>query len=69
MIVLRFNDTSTLVGHLCHLPEEGRKGKKRKIQMKERDREERGTVLKGKKQKKQQELSEDNAAHRKGLIQ
>ena len=48
LIVLGFKDTSTLVGHLCHLPEKGR----REIvveEIKERDREERGTGMKVKK--------------------
>ena len=37
-IVLGFDDTSTLVGHLCSLPEKGRK--ETVDEMKERDREE-----------------------------
>ena len=41
------------MGHLCRLPEKGRKKTEKIVEeMKERDREERGTELKGKKQKK-----------------
>ena len=41
-IVLGFNDTSTLVGHLCRLPEKGRKVIEEIVEeIKERDREER----------------------------
>ena len=51
--MLGFNDTSTLMVILCHLPEKGRKETEEIIEeMKERDREERGTGLKVKKQKK-----------------
>ena len=51
--MLGFNDTSTVVGHLCRLPEKGRKKTEKIVKkMKERDREERGTGTKGKKQKK-----------------
>ena len=53
LIVLGFNDTSTLVGHFVSLPEKGRKEtEKIAEEMKERDREERGTGMKVKKQKK-----------------
>ena len=52
LIVLEFNDTSTLV-ILCLLPEKGRKEIVEIVEeMKERNREERGTGMKGKKQKK-----------------
>ena len=76
LIVLGFNDTSTLEGHfvssprfdwlcwglttrqplrviLCRLPEKGRKEIEERVdEMKERDREERETGMKVKKQKK-----------------
>ena len=45
--VLGFNDTSTIVGHFVSSPREREKRNK----MKERDREERGTGMKVKKQK------------------
>ena len=48
-MVLGFNDMSTLVAHFVLSPREGRKEKE---EMKERNREERGTRMKGKKQKK-----------------
>ena len=49
LIVLEFNDTSIL----CRLPEKGRKEIEEKVEeMKERDREERGTGVKVKKQMK-----------------
>ena len=49
LIVLGFNDTSTLVG----FPEKGRKKIEEIVEdMNERDREERGTGMKVKKQKK-----------------
>ena len=52
-IVLGFNNTSTLVGHLCHLPKKGRKEIEEIVEeMKERDEEERGIGMKVKKQKK-----------------
>ena len=52
--MLGFNDTSTLVGNfvlpptpLPLTPEKGRKEKEERVEeMKERDREERGTVMK-----------------------
>ena len=52
--MLGFNDTSTLVDHfLCRLPEKGRKEIEEIVEdMKERNREERGTGMKVKKQKK-----------------
>ena len=51
--MLGFNDTSILVGHLCRLPEKGRKKTEKIVEeMKEWDREERGTGMKGKKEKK-----------------
>ena len=51
LIVLGFNDTSTLVGHF--VSEKGRKEIEEIVEeMKERNREERGTGMKGKKQKK-----------------
>ena len=56
-IVLGFNDTSILVGHFVHLPEKGRKEIEELVEMNERYRGE-----------WEQELSEDNAARRKGLI-
>ena len=53
LIVLGFNDTSTLEGHFVRLPEKGRKEIEERVEeMKERDREERGTGMKVKKQKK-----------------
>ena len=53
LIVLGFNDTSTSWVILCHLPEKGRKETEEIAEeMKERDREERGTGMKVKKQKK-----------------
>ena len=51
LIVLGFNDTSTLVGHFVSSPKERRK--EIVEEMKERNREERGTGMKEKKQKKQ----------------
>ena len=48
LIVLEFNDTSTLVVILCGLPEKGRK--EIVEEMKERDWEDRGTGMKMKKQ-------------------
>ena len=51
--MLGFNETSTLAGHLCRLPEKGRREIEEIIEeMKERDREERETGMKVKKQKK-----------------
>ena len=50
LIALGFNDTSTLVGYFVSSPEKGRK--EIVEEMKERDREERGTGTKVKKQKK-----------------
>ena len=51
--VLGFNDTSTLVVILCHLPEKGRKEIEEIVEkMKERDREERGAGMRVKKQQK-----------------
>ena len=51
-IIIWFN-MSTLVGHLCRLLEKGRKEIEEIVEeMKERSREERGTGLKVKKQKK-----------------
>ena len=53
LIVLGFNDTSTLVGHLCRLPEIVRKEIEEIVElMKEGDREERGAEINVKKQKK-----------------
>ena len=51
--MLRFNDTSTLMGHFVSSPRK-REKKTEEIaeEMKERDREERGTGMKVKKQKK-----------------
>ena len=53
-IVLGFNDTSTLEGHFVSSPREREKRDRRERveEMKERDREERGTGMKVKKQKK-----------------
>ena len=52
LVVLGFNDTPTLVGRFCHLPEKGRKEIEEIVEeMKERNREERGTGVKVKKQK------------------
>ena len=50
VVVLGFNDMSTLVGHFVLSPEKGRK--EIVEEMKERDREERETEMKVKKQKK-----------------
>ena len=50
--MLGLNDTSTLVGHLCCLPEKGRKEIEEIVEMKVREGEERGTGMKVKKQKK-----------------
>ena len=53
LIVLGFNDTSTLWVILCCLPEKGRKETEEIVEeMKESNREERGTGMKVKKQKK-----------------
>ena len=53
LIVLEFNDMSTLVGHFMSSPEKGRKEIEEIIEeIKVRDREERGTGMKVKKQKK-----------------
>ena len=51
--MLGFNDTSTLVGHFVLLPEKGRKEIEEIVEeMKETIREEIGTGMKVKKQKK-----------------
>ena len=53
LIVLGFNDMSTLEGHFVSSPREREKRDRRRVEeMKERDREERGTGMKVKKQKK-----------------
>ena len=53
LTVLGFNDTSTLWIILCRLPEKGRKEIEEIVEeMKEREREERGTRIKVKKHKK-----------------
>ena len=52
LIVLGFNDTPTLVGHFVLSPREKEKREEIVEEMKERNREERGTGMKGKKQKK-----------------
>ena len=59
LIVLGFNDTSTLEGHFVSSPREREKrdrresrGDEREGQGRKRDREERGTGMKVKKQKK-----------------
>ena len=53
LILLGFNDTSTLGVILCHLPEKRRKEIEEIVEeMKGRDREERGIGMKVKKQKK-----------------
>ena len=52
LIVLGFNNTSTLVGHFVSSPREREKREEIAEEMKERDREERGTGMKVKKQKK-----------------
>ena len=49
VIVLRFNDTSTLV---CQLPGKGRKEIEEIVEEMKEDREERGMGIKVKKQKK-----------------
>ena len=51
LIVLGFNDSSTLVCHFVSSPSE-REKREEIVEMKERDREERGTGMKVKKQKK-----------------
>ena len=51
LIVLGFTDTSTLVGHFVSSPRES-EIEEIVEEMKERGREERGTGMKGKKQKK-----------------
>ena len=51
--MLGFNDMSTLLGHLCRLPEKGRREiEEIEEEMKETDRVERGTGMKVNKQKK-----------------
>ena len=51
--MLGLNDTSTLVGHFVLSPREREKRDRTEIkEMKEKDREERGTGMKGKTQKK-----------------
>ena len=53
LIVLGFNDTSTLMGHFVSSPREREKRDRRDSRRdEERDREERGTGMKVKKQKK-----------------
>ena len=53
LIVLGFNDTSTLVGHFVWSPRDREKRERRDSRRDEReDREERGTGVKVKKQKK-----------------
>ena len=53
LIVLGFNNTSRLVGDiLCCLPQKDVKEIEEIVEMKERDKEERGTGMKVKKQKK-----------------
>ena len=53
LIVLGFNDTSTLVGHFVSSPRDREKRDRRDSRRDEReDREERGTGVKVKKQKK-----------------
>ena len=50
--MLGFNDMSTLVAHFVSSPREREKIEEIVEEMKERNREERGTGMKGKKQKK-----------------
>ena len=53
LIVLGCNDMSTLVGHFVSSPRKGRKEIEEIVEeMKERDRKERGTGMKVKKQRK-----------------
>ena len=52
LIVLGFNDTSTLVGHFVSSPREREKRDRIVEEMKEGDSEERGTGMKGKKREK-----------------
>ena len=69
LIVLWFNDTSTLVGHffVWRLPEKGRKEREEIVEeIKERDREERGTGMKVKKQKKLEMCQYDTDAPTQG---
>ena len=50
--MLGFNNTSTLVGHFCRSPEKRRREIEEIVEeIKERDREERGTGMTVKKQK------------------
>ena len=49
MIVLEFNDTSALVGHIVSSPREREKRDRRDSRGDERDREENGAGMKGKK--------------------
>ena len=50
--MLGFNDTSTLEGHFVSSPRERKKRDRRESRGDEKDREERGTGMKVKKQKK-----------------
>ena len=50
--MLGFNDTSTLEGHFVSSPREREKRDRRESRGAERDREEKGTGMKVKKQKK-----------------
>ena len=53
LIVLGFHDTPTLVGHFVSSPRKGRKEIEEMVEeMKEKDREEKGSGMKVKKQKK-----------------
>ena len=52
LIALGFNDKSTLVDHFVSSPREREKSEEIVKEMKEGDREETGTGMKGKKQKK-----------------
>ena len=57
LIVLGFNDTSTLVGHFCRFSEKGRKEIEEIVEeMKERDREERGTGMNGNESEEAEEI-------------
>ena len=50
--MFKFNDTSTLVGHFVLSPRERDKRNRIVEEMKEKDREEKGTEMKVKKQEK-----------------
>ena len=73
--MLGFNNMSTLEGHFVSTPREWEKREEIVEEMKERNREERGTGLKGKKQKKLEMCQYDTDApalghpHPAGILQ